>query len=427
MPDTPKEDAVFELLVDDPDSTDGLSDTAAKAEPRNAVRHVMALAFSKLGDGMVDPKLVLSWLLTTLGAPALFIGLLVPIRESGALLPQLALAPRVADMRQKKWAWVLGAIGQGAGALGILFAALTLDGARAGAAVCVGLAVLAVSRSLCSVSYKDILGKTVAKQHRGSITGFASTVASVGVIVFALLLISGGVARETLVLVAIGLAACLWGVGAAAFATLSEVDSQQDADRADILSQFALLRSEPQLLRFIATRGLLVSTALAPPYMVLLAGSDGAFGQLGALVLASAVASFVSSYVWGRLADRSARRVLQLSGMGGGAALVLTLVFNALGLLQTIWALPLALFALMVAYHGVRQGRSTYLVDMAPHDQRAAYSAVSNTVIGGLLIVSGGFGALAGLLGVGATLGAFAVMAFAAAALAQTLDEVEGA
>ncbi|PTX56464.1 putative MFS family arabinose efflux permease [Litoreibacter ponti] len=421
------EEAAFARLVENPDSSQGLTEAANADEPHNALRHVASLTASKVADGLVDPKLVLSWLLTSLGSPAFYVGLLVPIREAGALLPQLALAPWIEAMAQRKWAWVAGAAGQALGAFGILISALTLSGAAAGAAICACLAVLALSRSVCSVSYKDVLGKTVAEQHRGSITGTASTIASAGVIVFALLLMSGLLGRELLVFCAIGLAACLWAIGSTMFATLREQDSEGASDDFEPLKQFHLLKSDPQLTRFIAVRGLLVATALAPPYMLLFAGSEGAFSQLGALVLASSLASFASSYVWGRLSDRSSRRVLQYSGLAGGASLLLTLALGAAGLLSTIWALPLSIFALMIAYHGVRQGRSTYLVDMAPEDKRSAYTAVSNTVIGVLLLISGGFGALAGLVGAGATLAAFALMSFAAAALTLGLDEVEGA
>ncbi|EPX80006.1 MFS transporter [Litoreibacter arenae] len=418
---------LFELLVENPEADGGLTEGAKKHEPRSFLRHAAALGMTKLADGLIDPKLVLSWLLTTLGAPAFYVGLLVPIREAGALLPQLALASWVEGMAQRKWAWVAGAVGQGASALAIVLVALSFEGALAGGLICVALAVLALSRSLCSVSYKDILGETVAQSHRGSATGIASSTASAGVIVFALLLMSGVFAREGLVLVSIGLAACLWGLAALVMASLHEEETKSSDQSFNPLAQFRILREDAQLRRFIVTRGLLVSTALAPPYMILLAGSEGALSQLGALVLASALASLLSSYVWGRLSDRSSRLVLLLSGVSGSGALVATLVFSALGLLETIWALPLALFALMIAYHGVRQGRSTYLVDMSPEGQRAAYTAVSNTVIGVLLLASGAFGALAGVVGPAVTLLAFALMAAGAAFVAYGLEEAEHA
>jgi MFS family permease len=145
------------------------------------------------------------------------------------------------------------------------------------------------------------------------------------------------------------------------------------------------------------------------------------------LVLASATASLLSSYVWGRLSDRSSRQVLILTGIVGAVAMVLAVALAQLGLAQTIWAMPAVLFILMIAYHGVRQGRSTYLVDIAPEDRRSAYAAVANTVIGALLLIAGIAGGGAALFGPQAVLVLFALMAVAGAVVATTLPEVEDA
>lgn len=69
-----------------------IPESACHEESGNFLKHITSLSASKISDGLIDPKLVLSWLLTTLGAPAFIIGLLVPVREAGALLPQLFTA-----------------------------------------------------------------------------------------------------------------------------------------------------------------------------------------------------------------------------------------------------------------------------------------------------------------------------------------------
>ncbi len=421
------EETLFEALTDDTGNAGGLSDKQARREPGNFLRHAGSLSMTKIADGLIDPKLVLSWLLTHLGASAVFVGLLVPIREAGALLPQLFTAPYVQAMARRKWAWVAGSVGQGVAAAGIVLAGLTLSGAVAGAVICGLLMVLAVARSICSVSYKDVLGKTVGKSRRGAVTGLASSLGAGAVVIFALSLMMGLVDRGVLVLVAIALAAVLWLGAGALFSTLREEPAPGEAGTA-ALGQLRLLHDDPQLRRFIWARGLLTATALAPPYLVLLgtqAGQD-TFARLGAMVLASSIASLLSSWIWGRMADRSSRMVLMLSGLVGSVALVAAVLLDIVGASGTVWALPLVLFVIMIAYHGVRQGRSIYLVDMAPRDSRAAYTAVSNTVIGVVLLGSGLFGALASLAGVKATLVIFAAMSLAAAAVAKGLDEIDG-
>ena len=421
------EEQLFEALVEDPEPDGGLDEDQKRAEPRNFLRHVAALSGSKLGDGLVDAKLVLSWLLTHLGAGSVFIGLLVPVREAGSLLPQLFTAGAIGALPRRKWVWAVGSVVQGLAALGIAGVALTMQGAAAGLAIVGLLAVLALARSACSASYKDILGKTVGKSRRGSATGLASSIGAAGVIIFALLLLWGPVDRAPLVVGAILLAGAAWIAGGAILATLDEVAQPRTGALGlrESLAQLRLLRRDGQLARFVVARSLLVGTALAPPFLlVLAAGQDANDRQLGLLVLASALASLASSWVWGRMADRSARRVLIWSGAAASVALALAIGLSVAGLAGSAIAIAVVLFGLMIAYHGVRQGRSTYLVDMAPDDQRAAYTAVSNLVVGIVILVAGAASAALAALGALWVIAVFALASVAGAWVAYGLDEV---
>ncbi len=393
-------------------------------EARNGLRHVLALSFSKISDGLIDPKLVLSWLLSAIGVPAAFIGMLVPIREAGALLPQVAMAGRLQQMRQRRWVWVAGSAGQGVAALLIALAALTLSGWLAGVAVCAVLAVLAVSRAACSVSYKDILGKTVGQTRRGTVTGTAGSVASAVVFGFAALLVTGVLKTQGAVIGAIALAGLLWLGAALTLSRLNEQDSDPGGP-ADAKSYLEILREDANLRRFIMVRGLLVSTALAPPYLVVLGTQAGAAATdtLGALVLASSAAGFFSSYVWGWLADRSSRAMLLLAGLLGAAAMGAAMAAHLTGLSGTIWAIPAILFVLMVAYHGVRQARSTYLVDISPEDRRSVNAAVANTAIGIILLAAGALGGALTWIGPLGALAGFAAMSAAGGLLALRLTD----
>ncbi|MGP6088023.1 MFS transporter [Antarctobacter jejuensis] len=399
------------------------AEQARPQEARNGLRHALSLSMTKLADGLIDPKLVLSWLGGALGVPAALVGLFVPIREAGALLPQIALAGWVQSMRRRKWAWVIGSAGQGICAALIVLAALTLSGWAAGMAMALALAGLAVSRSLCSVSYKDILGKTVAKTRRGAVTGIAGSVSALAVLGFALVLMVGPGQALWPVLAAISVAAVLWLLAALLFSTLEEDPSDPENTRALDLSP---LREDAQFRRFVAARGALTVTALAPPYFVLLGGGQSALQALGALMLASSAASFLSSYVWGRLADRSSRLVLAASGGVAAVFIALAVLADLMGWTQAAWVIPAVLFGLMLAYHGVRQGRSVYLVDFAPPDRRAAYSALANTLIGLLLLAVGALGGALAALGPQAALTGFAALSLLGAVLALGLDEVEG-
>ena len=105
--------------------------------------------------------------------------------------------------------------------------------------------------------------------------------------------------------------------------------------------------------------------------------------------------------------------------------MALAVLADLAGWARAPWVIPLVLFGLMLAYHGVRQGRSVYLVDFAPKDRRSAYAALANTSIGLLLLAVGALGGALAALGPQVALAGFAVLSLLGAALALSLDEVE--
>lgn len=429
------QEKVYETLSGDDDGRvcKGIPEEACAEQPGNFLRHVLSLAATKTGDGLADPKLVLAWLLGALGAPAFMIGLLVPIREAGSLLPQLAIAAGIRSLPRRKWAWAVGSVVQGLAVAGIALSALLLSGNVAGGTILALLTIFAVARSVCSVSYKDVLGKTVSKATRGTATGSASTIAAAAVMLFGMLLsftvfpISIDVVAAALIV-----ASLLWIAAAVLFTTLAEAPGATGGGGNPLAvarQHMSLLKTDRQLRLFIATRALLIGTALAPPFMLSMAGrtSDRALGELGLFVIAASFASVSSTYLWGRLSDVSSRRTLTISaiiaGLTLGAAGVLGLIDG--GLLQYDFLLPGLLFVLMLAYQGVRLGRSTHLVDMADEDKRAAYTALSNTIIGVVLLAGSVFGAIAELAGEAVVLVLFACSSVAAAVTALGLEEVQ--
>ena len=108
-------------------------------QKHNATRFIWANGLQGIGDQIVAAKTLLPWLFTVAGVPAFFTGLLVPIRESGSMLPQAALSPWVSSKPKRKRVWLLGSWGQALSGVGIAAAAATLSG------VALGLAVIAVS------------------------------------------------------------------------------------------------------------------------------------------------------------------------------------------------------------------------------------------------------------------------------------------
>ncbi len=412
-------------------NTGAESDNIGPGEARNGIVHVVSLTLTKTADALIDPKLVLSWLLTALSAPGALIGLLVPVREAGALLPQLALARRVEASPQRKRFWALGSAVQGLAALGIAAAALLLSGAVAGAAIVGCLTVLAVARSASSVSHKDALARTITKTRRGAITGLAGSVASVSVFGVGLLLATGLFEVAVAPLAAIiAVAGAAFLVAAGVFLTLREPEGGTDNgdDDGSLAALIEPIVTDGQLRLFVAARAALAVTALAPPFIVMLSAASGrsALDQLGPLVMASTAASVLASYVWGRLSDRSSRQTLMAAGALG--AVVFAVVGGAglgFGGLGGVLGAAAAIFAAQIAYEGVRAGRKLHLTDMAEDAFRARYTALSNTLIGVALLAGGLFGLAADRFGPAPVLLAFGVIAALGAVLARGMEEVQ--
>ncbi|HKK23436.1 MAG TPA: MFS transporter, partial [Pseudohaliea sp.] len=377
-------------------------------------------------------RLVLAWILTSLGAPAIYLSLLVPLRESLSLLPQLAVARALRARPLRKGFWVAGGLAQAAALLAMVPALFLLDGHALGIAFCALLAAFSLARGVCSVAAKDVLGKTVSKSRRGRLTGLAGSAAGLATLAVAglLVLVGGQDSTERPLFAALLAAAALaWATAALVYGRVPEVPGATAGGGNaldEALRSLRLLRDDTPFRDFVIARSLLVATAFAIPYLVVLLRTEGAGDlALGGLLLAEGLAALLSAPFWGFWSDSASHRVMAaaalLSALGLGAALVLA-EQDALGSGITDAAL---LFLCAVAHQGARVGRKTYLVDLASGDNRAAYTAVSNTVLGIVLFAGVGLGVLDTLLGTRAVLAALLLLAVAAAARSATLARVD--
>lgn len=426
---------VYQQLVNDEDArvcTD-ISDQACRVVPGNFLLQVVTQFLTKLGDAIANPKTVLAWLMSALAAPAAYTAFLVPIRESGSLIPQLIIAAWVRRQPIRKWTFVLGCLLQGIAVAGIGIVAITLDGRAAGVALLAALVVFSLSRGLCSVASKDVLGKTVPKTRRGRVSGWSEFLAgfiTIGVGA-SLLLGAGGDADMTRWMILLACAAGLWLLAAATYAAIREFPGASEGGGNAISEAFgrlSLLRTDARFRRFVIARSLLLCSALSAPFFILLAhrNTGGALLALGLFVIADGLASLVSAPFWGRFADASSRQVMIIAGAASaltGLALV-AVVHGSPALSAQAWLYPAFFFLLSVSHAGVRMGRKTYIVDLAGGNKRTDYVAVSNTVIGVVLLVAGGIGALSSVISLSGVVIALAVMGILGAWMSSRLPEV---
>jgi hypothetical protein len=424
----------YRLLVDDEEEHGygDLPDEVVEEVPGNALKQVLALTLQKVGDLVVDARTVLSWLLAAVGAPAGFVGLLVPIRESGSMLPQAALVPWVRRLAVRKWVWVGGGVLQAVAVLAMALLTATSEGVAAGVGILLALAVFAVARSLSSIASKDVLGRTIPKGSRGQVNGLATVGAGVAAVTVGLAMRALGAedtAPATFAWLLVG-ASLAWVAAVAVFATVVEAPGEHDRRAASGASRrvLTLLRDDAPFRRFVLARTLLLVSALTPPFVVALATQRGAGTGLDGLapfVLSSGIASLVGGRVWGRLADRSSRRVMMLAcGGASGVVLVFLGLLQVDGLGQQEWLYPATYLLLALAHTGSRIGRKTYVVDLAEGNQRTDYVAVSNTAMGVLLLVTGALSAAVAAVGVEAALLLLAGLGLAGVAVSRSLPEV---
>ncbi len=426
---------LYELLTNEEDARlcRDIDERACRESPHSFSYLLASYFLTKLGDAIASPKTTLAWLSTAVGAPAFVLGLLVPIRESGSLIPQLFIGGIIRRLPVRKWVWVAGSVVQGACIAGMGLVALRLEGIAAGWSILGLIVVFSVARGFCSVSSKDVLGKTVPKRIRGQLTGWSASAAGLLTIGVGIVLISpvsgiGDTAVIGALLVGAGL---LWVLAAAVYSLVAEFPGESGGGRSAVeaLSKLDLLVTDRPFRRFVITRALLLCSALSAPFYVALAqGSRGSTASvLGSFVAAAGLASLLSAPVWGRFADRSSRKVMVAAALLTSAIGLVTFGVHRFlpGMTGTAWFLPVAYFALSVAHSGVRVGRKTYLVDLATGNKRTDYVAISNTVIGVMLLLVGAVGALSPLIGAHGVIALLSFMGLAGAMLGSSLPDTQ--
>lgn len=399
-------------------------------EEHNARRFIWSNGLQNVGDQIVAAKTVLPWLLQAAGTPGFFIALLVPIRESGSMLPQAAFTPWVLTQRSRKGIWVAGSLGQAGAAAGIGVAALTLSGTALGVAVTVLLAILAVFRAMCSIASKDVQGRTISKGRRGLITGRATAVGGAVALAVGLFLEYLGSDIPTWILAALIFASAgAWVMAGLVFQTIKEPEDTAEPESLATswwADTWLLFTQDRDFRRFVIARSLLLVTALSTAFIVTLSQEIGhGLTGLGAFLIASGLASVIGGRISGIWSDASSRNVMAY-GVLIGSLLVLGLVASAQWLSHGVnaWVFPAGFFLVNLTHTAIRVARKTYIVDMAEGDQRTRYVGAANTLMGVILLVVGALSGIVALAGSSAALIFLAVIGLIGVVASLRLREV---
>jgi hypothetical protein len=346
----------------------------------------LILIANKLSDLLLSAKTTLPTLASAAGAPAWVTQLLVPIRESGALLPQMAYAYILRKQTRRDAAWQVSMLLQFISGVLLIGLGLNLEGSIAGFAIIMSLTCMSLARAMCSLTMKDIQGQHVEKGSRGRLLGGASTFSSlisITVAMFALLGSSKMSSNQLIVIASIALLSkllCMW--------LMRPLRTCVDTEHRVVKKGLYVDRP---LIKFVIVRSLLAHTALIAPVFVMLYSGDLS-ASLAYLIVAQGLANFLSSYLWGWLSDKSA---LWCMRAGASIAITAALMLIVLPLYyeqikgETFFIVGL-FFILGIGHQGVRTGRKIYGVDIATEQHRTEFVATSNTLVGLAILLFGG-------------------------------------
>ena len=399
--------------------------------PLNYVLNVVNGAAAKLAEQLSSAKLVLPWLFNAMGAPAAFVGFLLPLRQAGTLLPQLFVSGQMRRYPQRKWFWVVAGFVQVLLLLLMISAALILPATAAAFCITAFLLFFSLARGMGSLAFQDVTGKTIPKGKRGRMLAARSMIGGLLTIAvgFGLNALKMKTDDLRIALLLLFCGAILWGIASLAFAGIREDPGATEGGRSafqEARRGLHFVFKMPWYFRYLATRTLLLSVELSAPFYVLLATDalPGTGGMLLLFIVAAGLAQALSSPLWGKFADLSSRRVLTLSGLIGAATGALALTA---GLLPSSYQSPYlfaGIFAMLgFAEAGVLLGRKTFLIDMVDPAERATYVAFANTVMGLVTLIFGALGIIAQFAGIRILIAALVILGLAGAAVSRLLPE----
>jgi hypothetical protein len=346
----------------------------------------------KLADLLISAKTTLPWLLASLGAPIWIVSMLVPIRESGSLIPQWSLKKKTQHIENRLVIWRWGIIVQACSICLMLISAIFTEGLPAGLLILLSLLILSLGRALSSLSMKDIQGLNIEKGQRGRLVGIASSLSGLlSLITAGLLIFFPQDMNITAIQLLISFSAILFFVSLLLSIGLTANLTDDSNDSNDGKSLWQTIRQQADLRHLIISRCLLLHAALIAPFFVNASATNNDFFQLPYFIIASAFASFISSYLWGKMADKSAVKTLFYATI----VCILTSTFFYFFTSLNNWIIDVFLFfALNLGYAGIRIGRKTYMLDLTQGSQRTLYVASANSIVGYILLMLGGVYAL---------------------------------
>ncbi|SHE78198.1 MFS-type transporter involved in bile tolerance, Atg22 family [Psychroflexus salarius] len=426
----------YEFLTEDSDSRicKSIPDSDCTNVPRNFSLNVLNGSLTKLAEAIISPNLTLAWILTFLNAPVFLIGSLVPAKDIGSLLPQLIVSGKIRQFKVRKYFWTTAAIIQSICMfLGGIVVFYYHDSTLASYSILALIFLFSIASGVGSVSFKDVVGKTIPKGERGQMLSYRSTFGGILALIAGLFIsffVKENASAEIYATLFIS-AGILWFLAAIVFYGISEEKGATKGGRSpinEIKEGLKFIKSDDNYRNFLFTRALLMAIPLLQPFYVVLANqlTGNSFASLGYLIVVTSIAQIISSPLWGKIADKSSLKLLQIaSGIALiGIAYAIIIYLQNPSQISISFILPL-FFVNAIAYAGARLSRKTYLVDYAPDKDRPTYVAMASTFIGLFTIITASFGLITDYFGLLYQFIFFAILLIVCIAFSLKLKDIQ--
>ncbi|WP_114313672.1 MFS transporter [Thermus caldifontis] len=330
-----------------------------------------------LGDTFLNPNIVLTSFAAKLGAPGALIGLLPALLQAGGMIPQAFLASYVARFPKKIVLYRRVATLRLSGVLLMALSALFLGSWPELLLVgfLAGLLLNALFTGVSSLPFWEVVAKTTPWERRTHLFSARNLVG--GLLAF----LAGFLVREVLALpltfplpyaLLFALGALAFGLGWYLFGLTEEPEEPPRFHRLDL--RLPLRRVD--FRRYLRVRVLLGLAAMAEPfYAVYAVRVLGQGKELGLYLSLYALSFTLSNLLWAKLGERSSKGVLQ-----AGSFLALFPPLLALLLPPPFFGLVFLLQGAYLAALGL--ATTTYLLNLAPPEERSAHIGLANTVAG---------------------------------------------
>lgn len=248
--------------------------------------------------------------------------------------------------------------------------------------------VFSISGGFASISYGDIIGKTVASEERGKLYASKQFAASLAAFMGGMVvqnIFSGdrfGFPLNYSITLFVGFVGLL--IAALAFWLIKEPPSTSKDE--DLLSLTEYIKKVPGILKkdknfasFIIIENMASFSLMLLPFYIVYAQDSFGIGSdfIGRYLLFQIAGTIVSNLFWGYISDRlNSQAVVRICILGGAVIPIIALLLSNFG--PETYSIIFFLIGFLIS--GRKVGFEPYLLEIAPDDRRTVYLGIRGTL-----------------------------------------------